>query len=266
MEPQNHRDACYFYSIDTTGLNKKKCKSKSYPCLKCAIWPVPHSSEVPVPLFSGLSLILINLMMISFMMLPLTRIPASVNWLWGFFFCWLNYNELSGLIRYLSLSKESAELLASWLKEKFLLKSGTRGIFYQMTFYRNSWRLFIESSKHSLKIVLMHSTNIYASIPIGHSSTLKEKHEFIKQVMERIKYTKHNWVICLDLKMVNFLLVQQSGYTRFPCFCACGTVKREIITGKERTGRFEHDWKVAKKCSRCVTCTKRQNCLPSSSH
>ena len=111
----------------------------------------------------------------------------------------------------------------------------------------NFWRLFIESSKHSLKIVLMLSTNIKGSIPIRHSSTLEEKHESIKQVMKRIKYTKHNWVICLDLKMVNFLLGQQSGYTKFPCFCTCGTVKWEIITGKERTGRFEHDWKVAKK-------------------
>ena len=37
-------------------MNKKKRKSKNYPCLKSAIRPVPHSSEVQVPLFSGFSL------------------------------------------------------------------------------------------------------------------------------------------------------------------------------------------------------------------
>ncbi|GFU53434.1 uncharacterized protein TNCV_3029391 [Trichonephila clavipes] len=36
--------------------------------------------------------------------------------------------------------------------------------------------------------------------------------------METIKYQDHKWSICVDLKMVNFLLGQQGGYTEFPCF------------------------------------------------
>ena len=82
----------------------------------------------------------------------------------------------------------------------------------------NSWRWFIDSSKRSLKCVLLHNTNTYASIPIGHSTTWKKKHESIKQVMEKTNYSNHNWVICVDLRMVNFLLGQQSGFTKFPCF------------------------------------------------
>ena len=35
------------------------------------------------------------------------------------------------------------------------------------------WRLFTDSSKRSLKCVLLHITNVYGSIPIGHSITLK---------------------------------------------------------------------------------------------
>ncbi|KAL4715297.1 hypothetical protein ACJJTC_010867 [Scirpophaga incertulas] len=31
-------------------------------------------------------------------------------------------------------------------------------------------------------------------------------------------YNEHQWSICVDLKMVNFLLGQQSGYTKYPCF------------------------------------------------
>ena len=48
----------------------------------------------------------------------------------------------------------------------------------------NSWYLFVESSKRSLKSVLLHNKNEYASIPIGHSTTLKEKYETVKQVLE----------------------------------------------------------------------------------
>ena len=42
------------------------------------------------------------------------------------------------------------------------------------------WKLFIASSKRSLKCVLLHITNVCGSIPIGHSTTLKEKHDAIK--------------------------------------------------------------------------------------
>ena len=85
----------------------------------------------------------------------------------------------------------------------------------------NSWRLFIDNSKRSLKCVLLQNTNEYAAIPVGHSVMLKEKYEPVKQVLECIKYNQHNWKICVDLKMVNFLLGQQSGYTKHLCFlCA----------------------------------------------
>ena len=47
---------------------------------------------------------------------------------------------------------------------------------------------------------------------------MKEKYEEIKHVMEKIQYNIHNWQICVDFKMVNFLLGQQSGYTKYPCF------------------------------------------------
>ena len=60
--------------------------------------------------------------------------------------------------------------------------------------------------------------NRYGSIPIGHSVTLKKNYENIKVVLERLKYCVHQWLICVDLKMVNFLLGQQGGHTKYPCF------------------------------------------------
>lgn len=80
------------------------------------------------------------------------------------------------------------------------------------------WRLFIDSCKRSLKCVLLHNGNKFASIPIAHSTKLKEEYENVKLVLEKIKYSEHQWPICVDLKMVNFLLGQQSGYTKYPCF------------------------------------------------
>jgi len=87
-------------------------------------------------------------------------------------------------------------------------------------YHPEDWRLpvFIDSSKRSLKCVLLHSGNKYASVPIAHSTTLKEKYEAIKYVLEKISYDQHEWLICADLKMVNFLLGQQSGFTKYPCF------------------------------------------------
>ena len=38
------------------------------------------------------------------------------------------------------------------------------------------------------------------------------------KVIELLQCLKHNWVICIDLKMVAFLLCQQRGYTKYPRF------------------------------------------------
>jgi hypothetical protein len=78
--------------------------------------------------------------------------------------------------------------------------------------------------------------NKYGSIPIGHSTTMKEEYKAISLVLEKINYQKHQWVICVDLKMVNFFLGQQSGYTKYTCFLCLS----------ERRAKHEHwartDW------------------------
>ncbi|KAI5725091.1 hypothetical protein M8J77_010864 [Diaphorina citri] len=157
--------------------------------------------------------------------------------------------ELNDLIRDLNLSKLASELLASRLKEKNLLEEGTAVTFYrrretefleffsqegELVFCTNiegllkkmglseyshvNWRLFIDSSKRSLKCVLLHNGNDLGSIPVAHSTQMKEEYNNIAVVLNKIKYHDHGWVICVDLKMVNFLLGQQGGYTKYPCF------------------------------------------------
>ena len=261
-EPSSHFDDCYFCMTNVVGFNKRNKKSIMYPSIPSASRPVPHSDQLPVPIFKEL------------MEVPNTSISSmakdpvieeqpdaepeyeDVDFDTSEDFVGhsrepkrFDQDDLSDLVRDLNLSKKSAELLASRLKDRHLLDEKTK-----VTFYRNrdmeflpyfqalediivcnnvemvlsklglpeydasSWRLFIDSSKRSLKCVLLHNTNAYSSIPIGHSTTLKEKYEPIKEVLKSIKYEEHNWLICVDLKMVNFLLGQQSGYTKYPCF------------------------------------------------
>ena len=50
-EPQNHFNDCYFCFVSIAGLNQKKRWSVTYPSLSSAIWPVPHSNELPVQFF-----------------------------------------------------------------------------------------------------------------------------------------------------------------------------------------------------------------------
>lgn len=61
----------------------------------------------------------------------------------------------------------------------------------------------------------MHEDNKFDSTSITHSTTVKEEYATLAAVMDRIQHNKHKWLICVDLKMVNFLLVQN---TKYPCF------------------------------------------------
>jgi len=159
--------------------------------------------------------------------------------------------ELNDLVRDLGLPKDGSEFLASFLKKKNLLEPKTKVSFYrnrdfefrkyfvqdkksslvfckdveglmnvfQPNSYKASdWRLFIDSSKRSIKAVLLHNTNVYAPIPIAHSTVMNEKYENMEILLQRIQYQKHLWQICGDLKIITLLLGQQSGFTKYPCY------------------------------------------------
>jgi len=55
------------------------------------------------------------------------------------------------------------------------------------------WRLFIGSSKLSLKAFPLHNGNTLPSIPVGHSVHNKELYENIKILMEAMNYDKFKW-------------------------------------------------------------------------
>lgn len=87
-----------------------------------------------------------------------------------------------------------------------------------------NWRLFIDASSTSLKAVLIHNRNIYKSVPIFYSSTLRESYENLKLVLELIGYYDlktafyEDLKICGDFKVINMLLGLQLGNIKKCCF------------------------------------------------
>ena len=112
--------------------------------------------------------------------------------------------KLNDLVRDLDLLKQAAEVLAFRLNEKHVLHSSAKVSFYRKrdelflsyfkeekqlvycdnvprllgelgipSYNREKWRLFLDSSKRSLKCVLLHNGNRYGAVPVGHSTVLK---------------------------------------------------------------------------------------------
>ena len=80
------------------------------------------------------------------------------------------------------------------------------------------WRLFIDSSISSLKVVLLHIGNEKSSISIAYGSYMKEIYENLNNLMGKIQYESHSWKICADLKVISMLLGMPSGYIKYCCF------------------------------------------------
>ena len=158
-----------------------------------------------------------------------------------------NQAELNDLVRNLNLPKTSL-ILGSRLKAKCMLCSDTSFAWYKHrekeyirffamehslvycvdiqglieklgTVYNPSdWRLFIEESKSSLKADLLHNRNQFGSIPLAHSTCMKESYENMKILLSKLQYSTRTWKICVDFKVLNMILGQQSGFTKYPCF------------------------------------------------
>ena len=133
-----------------------------------------------------------------------------------------NQNELDDLTRDLGLTKAKAEILSSRLKEWNLLaplcrifkpkkRHVTFANFYAMSsnsdypllcyctdvqgciaYSASDWRLFIDSSKQSLKAILLHNGNVYPSISTAHSVQKKEDCESVKILLKLIQYNHNN--------------------------------------------------------------------------
>ena len=194
-EPATHIDDCYFCMTNLVGYNKKNRKNILYLSIPSATRPIPHSDENPVPIFKELLDITISAASLAPDPVPeeLTESDSDLESLDNdndsdYHECSsephrFNQDDLSDLIRDLNLPKESAELLASRLKERNFQQAKTNVTFYRnrevnflpyfkqyeeivvcndvelllmelgiVDYDANSWRLFSDSSKRILKL------------------------------------------------------------------------------------------------------------------
>lgn len=212
QEPRDHSSDCFLFIVKTSGYKKKnKCKIE-YPSLLSAIHSVPRSAEIPVPVLKEWP----------FFEIPEFEYDEDFE-IEDDFVRERFDHELNDLARYLGLFKKASEPVASRLREKNLLGKGATisylwsrereflqyfrtwlnggvGTYRPVSAYNpTEWRLFIDSSKWSLKCVLLHN-------------------KCTKRVNDWLQYHMDKNIICSDLKMNCFLLGQQCRYTKYPCF------------------------------------------------
>ena len=253
--PKNHHDDCYFRMVSMSRWNRHKKNSWYYPDLESARRPVPHFEEVPIPVFSSFPKLVSNDDLFAETEEVNSDGSNYNDNMYDTTAEWqskvkpFSRSQLNDLVRDLALSTEASRVLASRLSEHGILDSKTKITFYRhrdeplsgyftkednFVFCKNlkgllaamgvpkykpgEWRLFIDSSKQTLKCVLLHNASTYAGVPIGHSVTLKESYSTVQMVLHKLCYNEHKWAICVDLKMVNILLGQQAGYVKYPCF------------------------------------------------
>ena len=93
----------------------------------------------------------------------------------------------------------------------------------------DQWRLFIDSSKVSLKVVLLHNRNRFPSVPLAHAANMKESYESMKLLLGKIKCDEFKWKLCGDLKL-------------WHCYSECSLVTQNTVvscvSGTARTRRI----------------------------
>ena len=102
----------------------------------------------------------------------------------------------------------------------------------------DQWRLFINSSKvslkmvllHSLKMVLLHNRNRFPSVPLAHAANMKENYESMKLLLGKIKYDELKWKLCGDLKLWHRYLECNLVTQNTAVSCGSGTDGRRRIT------------------------------------
>ena len=77
-----------------------------------------------------------------------------------------------------------------------------------------------DSSKKSIKAVLVHIGNILLPVPIDYSTTMKETYHNLQFMLEKIRYSEHKWLVCTDLKVITILIGLKLVYLKY-CYFLC---------------------------------------------
>ena len=78
--------------------------------------------------------------------------------------------------------------------------------------------MLIDSSKESLKLVLLHIGNELPSVAIGYSTDTEETYSMMKRILELLQYDQHKWKICCDVKVVQIIMGFKHGFYKHQCY------------------------------------------------
>jgi hypothetical protein len=225
-----------YSSATSVWKHEGKTWKVAYPNISSAIRPVPHNEHLPIPLPPQQYILDSDEEPTE----NREKTPQPSTSADADFTANLQFNkfhritqqELNYLIKDFDLPKGKAELLGSRMQQWNILEENIRISVYRKIYKdlvqffkmerglvastdidgvmqtRNinhnplDCRLFIASSKLSLKAVFLHNGNTLPSIPVGHSVHKNESHENMKILMEAVNYDKLKWQICCDLKVI----------------------------------------------------------------
>ena len=141
------------------------------------------------------------------------------------------------------LTKEKSEFLASRLQERNLLEKRVEITLYrkrtedllalftmkdnlcfcnditelfeqlEILYDKTNWRLFMDTSKDSIKSVLLHNGNTLPSVPIAYSTTMKKSYENLKAILTSMQYD--DLIFVQILRLWPCLLVFSLGILNF---------------------------------------------------
>ncbi|KAI6650024.1 hypothetical protein LOD99_6239 [Oopsacas minuta] len=229
-EPTNHIDDCQFCIVKTLGFNQKDKSKIQYPSIPPVISPVPHSDEFPIPILKTPEPEPLITYCYQSLPDPDPEISVDmespdetrdVDFIPSKPLQTFSQEKLNDLVRDLTLSKAASNILGSRLYQKNLFSSFTKISYYRdreqqflpyftqseycvycceiegllkelgRTLYdSNDWRLFIDSSKRSFKVALLHNYNKFGSLPLAHSVILTGKYKNVNFVLQLISYDK----------------------------------------------------------------------------
>ena len=79
----------------------------------------------------------------------------------------------------------------------------------------DQWRLFLTSSKMSLKVCLLHNGNRFPFVPLAVAADKKESYGCNKLLLVKYTCDEFKWKLCGGLKVVALLLGIKLGYTKY---------------------------------------------------
>jgi len=252
LDPGVHDSStCYVcQNSAVVSLNRRRRKHFVYKGVPSALLPVPHSDAIPVPALptrsppknvDATTNAYTQNQSSGEEYAPSQATAEPIL---------MSQEHLNALVRKLDLSKNKAEMLAADLKSLNLLqpdvnitgfRSRQQGFMsyfsandkntfvycndieclmaeMDVEYNADEWRIFIDSSKRSLKAVLLYYDNSKSPVPVAYSTDMKESYLSIKCILDVLKYGDHKWRVCCDLKVVGFLTGMQSGYVKHGCF------------------------------------------------